>query len=89
VVNEPLLSEFARAYPAHYLGDTFEVLVASGRAGYRVDEVPADFLPRTAGAPSSGKFDSVMKIVRVGVSVLVGLGPNFTPLGDHVDPTTE
>ncbi len=89
VVNEPLLSEFARAYPAHYLGDTFEVLVASGRAGYRVDEVPADFLPRASGVPSSSMLDSVLKIGRVGVSVVVGLGPTFKPAGTGVDQTTE
>lgn len=89
VVNEPLLSEFARAYPAHYLGDTFEVLVASGRAGYRVDEVPADFSQRVNGEPSSGRIGSVLKIMRVGVSVLVGLGPNFRPLGTVADHSTE
>lgn len=30
VIRQPLLSEFARAYPVHYLGDTFEVLVQAG-----------------------------------------------------------
>ena len=88
VINEPLLSEFARDYPAHYLGDTFEVLVASGKAGYRVEEVPADFMPRSAGESSSGRLDSVLKILRVGVSALVGLGPKFSPLeGDADQPT--
>ncbi|CAB4882935.1 unannotated protein [freshwater metagenome] len=88
VINEPLLSEFARDYPAHYLGDTFEVLVASGKAGYRVDEVPADFMQRSTGEPSSGTLSSVFKIVRVGVSAMVGIGPTFTPIdlaGDRVD----
>lgn len=89
VINEPLLTEFARDYPAHFLGDTFEVLVASGRAGYRVDEAPADFAPRSTGEPSSGGVNSVLKIVRVGVSALVGLGPTFTayePPADASDP---
>jgi glycosyltransferase involved in cell wall biosynthesis len=89
VVNQPLLSEFARAYPAHYLGDTFEVLVATGRAGYQVDEVPADFLQRVSGEPSSGMFNSISKIVRVGVSVLAGLGPVFAPITRDEDlPST-
>ena len=33
VVTEPLLSEFARAYPAEYLGDTVEACSRPGRSG--------------------------------------------------------
>ena len=85
VISEPLLSEFARSYPAQFM-ESFEVLVAAGRAGYRVHEVPADFSRRVAGEASTQTIRAILQIVRVGVGAVLGLGPKFRPFtGDDVD----
>ena len=76
VISEPLLSEFARSYPAQFM-ESFEVLVAAGKAGYRVCEVPADFSQRLAGEASTSSLRAIWQIVRVGVGALIGLGPNL------------
>jgi glycosyltransferase involved in cell wall biosynthesis len=36
IIAVPLLDELAEKLPAYYLGDTYEALVSSGRAGYRI-----------------------------------------------------
>ncbi len=89
VINEPLLSEFARSYPAQFM-ESFEVLVASARAGYRVCEVAAHFSQRESGEASTGSMSAMTQIVRVGVGALLGLGPRFRPVDrsavDAADP---
>jgi glycosyltransferase involved in cell wall biosynthesis len=72
VVREPLLSEFARAYPVHYLGDTFEVLVQAGRRGYKVAELPVVMRERAGGTPSAGPAASVRFLVRAILALLIG-----------------
>ena len=72
VIREPLLSEFARAYPVHYLGDTFEALVQAGRYGYRISEVPVVMRPRDSGVPSAGPTASLKFLVRVLAALLIG-----------------
>lgn len=79
-IRQPLLKEFARSYPAQYLGDTVEALVAAGRAGYRVVEVPADLLPRSGGEPSAPPLRAVLLTVRVAITVAFGLGLRLPPL---------
>jgi glycosyltransferase involved in cell wall biosynthesis len=78
-VGQPLLSEFARTYPAQYLGDTVEALVAAGRAGYRVVEVPADLLPRGGGEPSARPLRAMLLTARVAITVIFGIGVKLTP----------
>lgn len=53
LIRQPLLSAFARQFPSHYLGDTFEALVAAGKAGYRVAEVPVQMRERQSGESSA------------------------------------
>lgn len=53
VIQEPLLSEVARHLPRHYLGDTFELYVAAGRAGYRIREEAVTMRDRSHGASSA------------------------------------
>jgi hypothetical protein len=59
LIREPLLREVARSLPRHYLGDTFELVMASGRAGYRIAEVPVTMLPRTHGTSSASPLSAV------------------------------
>jgi len=46
LISEPLLGEFARSFPNHFLGDTFEANVVAGRAGYKVKEIAAPITDR-------------------------------------------
>ena len=86
-VGQPLLGEFARTYPAQYLGDTVEALVAAGRAGYRVVEVPADLLPRGGGEPSARPLRAMLLTARVAITVIFGIGIKLTPASRY-SPTT-
>lgn len=77
VIREPLLSEFARAYPVHYLGDTFEVLVQAGRKGYRVSELPVTMHARAGGTPSAGTGASMRFLLRALVALMIGSGAEY------------
>jgi glycosyltransferase involved in cell wall biosynthesis len=79
VIREPLLSEFARAYPVHYLGDTFEVLVQAGRRGYRIGETAVTMKERTAGVPSAGPTASVRFLTRVLAALIIGSSHRYRP----------
>jgi len=64
IIREPLLSEFAREFPTHYLGDTFEATVNALRAGYRVAEVPASLSPRRVGESATSNAMAVLLVFR-------------------------
>ena len=91
VIREPLLSEFARAYPVHYLGDTFEVLVQAGRRGYRVSEVPVVMKERTAGTPSAGPTASVRFLARAIAALVIGSSHRYRDFNEvaHCDAEAE
>jgi glycosyltransferase involved in cell wall biosynthesis len=73
-IARPLLDEFARSYPVHYLGDTFEAAVVAARAGYRVVEVPVPMHERQSGASSANPIAAVAFVIRSVISVTTGLG---------------
>jgi glycosyltransferase involved in cell wall biosynthesis len=64
LIREPLLSQFARTFPAHYLGDTYEAVVSAGRAGYIVREVPVSMRERSHGESSASPMAAVRFTVR-------------------------
>jgi glycosyltransferase involved in cell wall biosynthesis len=64
LIRQPLLGELAVKLPSAYLSDTYEVLVAAGRAGYTVAEVPAPFADRTTGVASTGALASSLHMAR-------------------------
>jgi glycosyltransferase involved in cell wall biosynthesis len=73
VVTEPLLSEFARSYPAEYLGDTVEALLQAGAFGAKIVEVPVPMEQRAAGAATAtghaaGQFGRVLVTIVAGKS---------------------
>jgi glycosyltransferase involved in cell wall biosynthesis len=82
VIREPLLSEFARAYPVHYLGDTFEVLVQAGRRGYRVREVGVTMHERAGGVPSAGTTASLRYLFRSILALALGSSHRYRPFRD-------
>lgn len=53
VVTEPLLSEFARSYPAEYLGDTVEAILRASALGAVIAQVEVPMSKRGAGVPTS------------------------------------
>jgi glycosyltransferase involved in cell wall biosynthesis len=59
VIREPLLSEFARTFPSHYLGDTYEAVISAGRAGYTVREIPVAMSDRAHGQSSASPLAAV------------------------------
>jgi glycosyltransferase involved in cell wall biosynthesis len=71
VVNEPLLSEFARSYPAEYLGDTVEALLQAGAFGASVVEVPVPMQPRQFGAATTTR-QAAGHFARVLLAIVAG-----------------
>lgn len=79
IIQEPLLSELAETMPPHYLGDTFEVVYAAGRAGYEVRELPVEMVARqhgssTATAATAAKM-TLRAIITAGLRVHQTLRP--------------
>lgn len=73
LIRKPLLSHFASSFPSHYLGDTFEMLVISGRKNYKVIEVPARFQDREHGQSSATNWASILLIFRALIVTTFGL----------------
>ena len=83
LISEPLLSQFAKNFPSHFLGDTFEANVVAGRSGYKVKEVAAPMSNRKAGVSSTGSGRSIILIARSILVVLFNLHFNITQLADQ------
>jgi glycosyltransferase involved in cell wall biosynthesis len=73
LIRNPLLAQFAKSFPSHFLGDTFEALVISGRKNYKVIEIPAQFKNREFGESSATSWASVLLIFRALVVTSFGL----------------
>ncbi len=72
VIRGTLLREFARKFPVHYLGDTFDVTVEAGRRGYRIGEAPAIMHERAGGIPSNNAFWSTIYLIRSFAVLMIG-----------------
>jgi glycosyltransferase involved in cell wall biosynthesis len=83
LISEPLLSQFAKNFPSHFLGDTFEANVVAGRSGYKVKEVAAPISNRKAGVSSTGSGRSIILIARSILIVLFNLHFNIAQLADQ------
>lgn len=64
VFRGSVISALSRSMPDYYLGDTYETVVAAGRAGYRVREVPIPIIERAHGTSSASNFDAVQLTLR-------------------------
>jgi hypothetical protein len=64
IICEPLLTRFAMTFPTNYLGDTYEAVVAAGRSGYKVIEIPAALRERTSGESTASIAQSVRFTVK-------------------------
>jgi glycosyltransferase involved in cell wall biosynthesis len=78
-IVEPLLGEFSRSYPTHYLGDTYEALVVAGRAGYRVSEVPVGMRDRRIGTSTASTGAAVRFVLRAVIATTLRVGFRIRP----------
>jgi hypothetical protein len=65
VIRRPLLDQLATKLPRHYLGDTFEVILAAGRAGYSIGEHPVQMADRAHGDSSASPLAALGLTLRV------------------------
>jgi hypothetical protein len=77
VIRGQLLVALADSMPRHYLGDTYEALLAAGRAGYRVREHPVRMQPREFGASSAGFSSAVRLTLRALAVTVLGTHPRL------------
>lgn len=64
IITKPLLAEFSENFAYNYLGDTYEAILAAGRAGYVVREIPAPIGPRLAGESSATRNQAFVLTVK-------------------------
>ncbi|PVW06097.1 glycosyl transferase family 2 [Microbacterium sp. Gd 4-13] len=58
------IDQYVRYYPAEYLGDTIDSLVAAVHSGLSVCQVPVAMRPRQHGTPSTSPVGSAIYLVR-------------------------
>jgi glycosyltransferase involved in cell wall biosynthesis len=58
------IDQYVRYYPAEYLGDTLDSLVAACHSGLSVTQVPVAMRPRAFGRPSQGAVGSTVYLLR-------------------------
>lgn len=71
--NARAIAQYVDYYPAEYLGDTLDSLMAALHAGLTVTQVPVAMRPRAAGRPSQGVFGSVVYLLRSAFALTLAL----------------
>lgn len=64
LIRRPLLDVLAKNMSNNYLGDTFETLVASGRSGFKVSEIPVSMSYRKFGVSSASNPVAIKYILK-------------------------
>ncbi|MBW1639927.1 glycosyltransferase family 2 protein [Microbacterium resistens] len=62
--NQRAIEQYIAYYPAEYLGDTIDSLVAACHAGLVVTQVPVAMRPRAHGNPSQGPIGASVYLLR-------------------------
>ncbi|WCM56353.1 glycosyltransferase family 2 protein [Microbacterium sp. EF45047] len=62
--NSRAIAQYIAYYPAEYLGDTIDSLVAACHAGLVVTQVPVAMRPRAHGSPSQGPLGATVYLLR-------------------------
>ncbi|MFH8249106.1 glycosyltransferase family 2 protein [Microbacterium sp. B2969] len=62
--NARAIAQYVKYYPAEYLGDTIDSLVAAVHAGLTVTQVPVAMRPRAGGHASQSLFGSTVYLCR-------------------------
>jgi len=71
--NSRAIDQYVRYYPAEYLGDTLDSLVAAVHAGLTVTQVPVAMRPRQHGNPSQGAWGSTVYLLRSAFALALAL----------------
>ncbi len=71
--NRTAIEQYARYFPAEYLGDTVDSLVVAVRSGLTVTQVPVAMKERQGGKPSTGAAASTLLLGRSILALLVSL----------------
>jgi len=79
VIRGDLLRQFAMHLPTYYLGDTYEAVIAAGRAGYIVREIPAPLSERTHGKSSAGTLRATKLTARAFVTAALHIHRRLDP----------
>ncbi|WP_225733296.1 glycosyltransferase family 2 protein [Pseudoclavibacter sp. CFCC 14310] len=84
--NRQAIDQYVRQYPAEYLGDTIDSLVAAVRAGCSVAQVPVGMRPRQGGRPSHSPLAAAWSLGRSMIALLFALirGRDHRPPADIV-----
>ena len=73
LIRQPLLGRFSHVFASNYLGDTYEALIAAGRAGFVVREISAPIRERSIGESSSSTMQSFLQTIKVFTVALLQL----------------
>lgn len=77
--NRRAIEQYVRYYPAEYLGDTLDSLVAAVHAGLSVTQIPVAMRPRMHGVPSQNPIGATVYLTRsvfaLGLALLRQVGP--------------
>lgn len=79
LIRRPLLDHFSVDLATNYLGDTYESLIAAGRAGYGIVEVPVAMSERSHGTSSASVPAAVRFTIKSLGVFLLGLHPRINP----------
>jgi glycosyltransferase involved in cell wall biosynthesis len=71
--NERAIVQYTRYYPAEYLGDTVDSLVAALHSGLTVTQVPVAIQPRQSGRPSNGAISATLYLIRAAFALGLAL----------------
>ena len=72
-IRGQLLAQLSMHMPAYYLGDTFEVVIAAGRANYSIVEIPAPIKERTHGVSTATTVQAIRMTVKALLVSLFGI----------------
>jgi hypothetical protein len=79
LIRGELLHQLSIHLPTYYLGDTYESVIAAGRAGYRVAEIPAPLSERLHGQSSAGTLRAARLTARAFVTAALHIHRRLEP----------
>ena len=83
LIRQPLLEEFAKSFPAYYLGDTYEAIISAGKAGYIIREIPASLHRREVGNSSASAPQAIKLIAKTFLVSVFQLHFSIEPLASR------
>lgn len=74
--NRRAIAQYVSYYPAEYLGDTLDSLVAAVHSGLTVTQVPVAMRPRSHGTPSQHPIGAAVYLLRSAFALLLAVMRN-------------